>query len=142
MRFLTLLMLLTMSCYGLDPDQICGADEIEDILGTWYTTTQEPGVQPGYYRTDSTIWILERVKLGRGGITSLDSLRVTIEHHRSDESFDPAKHGQRTTTLPANIRTSSYGVLGYGTATFELPQCDSLVVQWTDGSSYRLRRKQ
>lgn len=134
-------MTLLIFCGAVNYDPSCGADELPDILGTWYTTSQEPGPIPGYYRTDSTLWILERAILYKG-FTSMDSLRVTTEYHRGGESFDPAKHGQKTTTLPYNVGKTSYGVLAYGTATFEIPECDSLIIRWTDGSSYRLRRKQ
>jgi len=136
-----LMLLLTMSCYGTDPYEVCGAYELQNILGTWYTTSQETGPIPGYYRTDSTLWILERAVLCKN-FTANDSLRVIIEHHRGGESFDPAKHSQRTTTLPVNISESESGeYLKFGTAKFEIPECDSLIVTWTDGSIHRLRRQ-
>lgn len=141
MRYLILLLLLAMSCHGLSPDEICGTEELNDILGTWYTTSQEPGPIPGYYRTDSTIWILDRAKLDKG-LTSMDSLRVTIEHHPGGESFDPTKHSQRTITLAYNLNGSEHGeYLMYGAAKFEIPECDSLIITWIDGTTHRLRRK-
>jgi hypothetical protein len=141
-KYISLLSLLIF-CGAIRYDNnYCGADELQDILGTWYTTSQEPGPIPGYYRTDSTLWILERVPLKFSrGITFMDSLRVTIEYHRGGESFDPAKHGQKTTTLPANVGKGSYGVQAYGTARFEIPDCDSLIIRWTDETIHRLRRK-
>ena len=142
MKWILTLLILMVSCFGFDPNQdICGADGIDDLLGTWYQTSQRQTIVPGAYITDSTLWILERARLERG-ITSMDSLRVTKESHPGDVPFDPSKHSQVTLTLRYNTRESEPGLhLGYGDANFEIPNCDTLIVKWIDGYSYRLRKK-
>lgn len=142
MRFITLLLLLTIACdsgTGLEDLGVCGADGIEDILGTWYSTSQRAGIQPGYFVTDSTLWILDRIPTA-GSLTSMDSLRVTIESHPGDRAFDPTRDRQTTYRLQYEPGSSPYGVLAYGTARFSIPECDSLVVEWVDNITYRLRR--
>lgn len=142
MKFLTVILLLAIACNsgtGLEDLGVCGADGIEDILGTWYTTTQRTGIQPGYYVTDTTVWILDRIPTV-GSLTSMDSLLVTIEYHPGDRAFDPTRDSQRTYRLQYEPGQSPYGVLAYGTATFRIPECDSLIVEWVDNITYRLRR--
>lgn len=142
---LIILMLLSTSCSlgtELGDNDICGADNIEDILGTWYDTeTQESNIEPGYYVTDSTIWILERIPTS-GSLTSMDSLLVTKEFHPGDRAFDPTRDSQTNFRLQYEPGSSPYGTLAYGNAEFRIPECDSLIMDWVDGTTYRLKRKQ
>jgi hypothetical protein len=141
-RLLALILLLTIACdSGTNFEMPCGADGIEDILGTWYSTSQRAGIQPGYFVTDSTTWQLDRI-LTAGTRTTMDSLQVTIESHPGDRAFDPIRDRQTIYRLQYEPGSSPYGVLAYGTARFSIPECGSLVVEWVDNITYRLRKRE
>lgn len=139
---ITLTALSLIVCDITDPqDNACGADAIEDVLGIWYETSlRESDRHPGYTTTDSTIWIFEREPLYETK-TSMDSLKITREYHPGDTPFDPTKHSQLQTTLPYNNSETSYGVLAYGNAEFRIPVCDSMTINWTDGTVHWLKRR-
>lgn len=147
MKKLLLLTLLFLYCNASnvsDPLKnlnICAADDIEDILGIWYTTSQRAGIQPGYYVTDSTLWYFERAPLSYGGLTSMDSLKIIIEYHPGDIPYDPNKHRQSSITLSYDPGRSNYGTLVYGNANFTIPNCDTLIVEWIDNTIHRLIKK-
>lgn len=139
-------MIIFLNCNGavnfdLSDLDLCDANSIEDILGTWYETSSRAStIHPNYHTIDSTIWILERIPLDRGE-TSMDSLQVIKEYHPGDIPFDPNKHTQKTYRLKYYIRSDSKAILNYGTAEFSIPACDSLKIKWVDKTIHYLKRK-